>query len=272
MSRKDKFYNYSSYRLCVSFTIIVLSFIVLSSCVPKVDFSSVGISPHIVGSCEKTKTILDNNSHALQQYQQENDTFNDGHRPYWGLALSGGGVRSASFSIGVMKALYDIKILDKIDVISSVSGGSYASLWYFAQHYAALSNEKLNSDRVNSVIFADQNFQYYICCLQNYANMFPNKIIAIALLRLSKDWAFEKYKSSIQRTFHKDYKYTKEVSDFCLYELKDFIVKKNLPYFIINATIRSNSEKMLNTVFEFTPINLGSNGLGFYNFCGGDYK
>ena len=52
----------------------------------------------------------------------------------WGLALSGGGIRSAAFSIGVMKALYDSGRMQDIDVISSVSGGSYASYWLFTRH------------------------------------------------------------------------------------------------------------------------------------------
>src|SRR2546423_5867886 len=53
----------------------------------------------------------------------------------WGLALSGGGERAASFSIGILKALYDNKLLDNIDVISSVSGGGFASYWLFTNYY-----------------------------------------------------------------------------------------------------------------------------------------
>lgn len=42
-----------------------------------------------------------------------------------GLALSGGGVRSASFCLGVMQALDDAKVMDKVDYLSTVSGGGY---------------------------------------------------------------------------------------------------------------------------------------------------
>ena len=49
----------------------------------------------------------------------------------WGLALSGGGIRSATYNVGVMKALFDAGILDSVDVISSVSGGGYASYWLY---------------------------------------------------------------------------------------------------------------------------------------------
>ncbi|HEA66940.1 MAG TPA: hypothetical protein ENI07_09005, partial [Desulfobacterales bacterium] len=41
-----------------------------------------------------------------------------------GLALSGGGSRAIAFHLGCLRALYDRGILDDIDVISSVSGGS----------------------------------------------------------------------------------------------------------------------------------------------------
>jgi hypothetical protein len=42
-----------------------------------------------------------------------------------GLALSGGGIRSASFSLGVMQALAYRGWLEKIDYLSTVSGGGY---------------------------------------------------------------------------------------------------------------------------------------------------
>ena len=42
-----------------------------------------------------------------------------------GLALSGGGIRSASFSLGVMQALAHKKWLAKVDYLSTVSGGGY---------------------------------------------------------------------------------------------------------------------------------------------------
>ena len=48
----------------------------------------------------------------------------------FGLALSGGGVRSASFSIGALSGLEEAGVLKQIDVISSVSGGGYAAYWF----------------------------------------------------------------------------------------------------------------------------------------------
>ncbi|HXL67657.1 MAG TPA: patatin-like phospholipase family protein [Xanthobacteraceae bacterium] len=42
-----------------------------------------------------------------------------------GLALSGGGVRSAAFCLGALQALDSTKALDRVDYLSTVSGGGY---------------------------------------------------------------------------------------------------------------------------------------------------
>jgi NTE family protein len=47
-----------------------------------------------------------------------------------GVALSGGGYRAAAYHIGTLKALNRLGILDQVDVISAVSGGSIAAAYY----------------------------------------------------------------------------------------------------------------------------------------------
>lgn len=47
-----------------------------------------------------------------------------------GLALSGGGYRAAAYHIGMLRALHKLGVLDKVDVISSVSGGSIIAAYY----------------------------------------------------------------------------------------------------------------------------------------------
>ena len=54
--------------------------------------------------------------------------MNDGKRI--GLALSGGGYRAAAYHIGALRALHKLGVLDKVDVISSVSGGSIIAASY----------------------------------------------------------------------------------------------------------------------------------------------
>ena len=42
-----------------------------------------------------------------------------------GLALSGGGIRSSAFCLGVLQALHATRVLDRVDYLSTVSGGGY---------------------------------------------------------------------------------------------------------------------------------------------------
>src|SRR5208282_5231889 len=49
-----------------------------------------------------------------------------------GLAFSGGGIRSATFNLGVLQALADLKLLYRVDYLSTVSGGGYIGSWLAA--------------------------------------------------------------------------------------------------------------------------------------------
>jgi GNAT superfamily N-acetyltransferase len=49
-----------------------------------------------------------------------------------GLAFSGGGIRSATFNLGVLKALHDLRVLKHVDYLSTVSGGGYIGAWWSA--------------------------------------------------------------------------------------------------------------------------------------------
>jgi NTE family protein len=53
-----------------------------------------------------------------------------GAAPIIGLALSGGGARAMAFHLGCLRALHDRGVLDKVQVISSVSGGSVIAAAY----------------------------------------------------------------------------------------------------------------------------------------------
>ena len=61
-----------------------------------------------------------------------------------GLALSGGGFRSALFHVGVLARLAELDLLRKIDVISSVSGGSIIAAYYYLKVKSLL--EKKSAD------------------------------------------------------------------------------------------------------------------------------
>ena len=54
-------------------------------------------------------------------------------RPELGVSLEGGGSKSAPFALGVLAGLEDAGLLRQVEVISSVSGGSYAAYFYISR-------------------------------------------------------------------------------------------------------------------------------------------
>jgi len=51
------------------------------------------------------------------------------HKKLFAVAFSGGGIRSATFNLGVLQKLSDIGLLARVDYLSTVSGGGYIGSW-----------------------------------------------------------------------------------------------------------------------------------------------
>ena len=112
---------------------------------------------------------------------QEGDTRSDGEpilRPtassgLAGLALSGGGIRSASFCLGALQALDRAGVLNKIDYLSTVSGGGYIG----TSLSAAMSRSKGDFPFTSSLT---QDEPYPVQHVRNHSNyLFPQGIINI---------------------------------------------------------------------------------------------
>src|SRR5712671_1641921 len=58
--------------------------------------------------------------------------MNDSVAPKIGLALSGGGSRAIAFHLGCLRALNRLRLLNRVDVLSTVSGGSVIGACYHA--------------------------------------------------------------------------------------------------------------------------------------------
>src|ERR1041384_1579764 len=54
------------------------------------------------------------------------------HDTYVGIALSGGGIRSATVSLGLLQGLHDLGVLRTVDYLSTVSGGGFIGGWWTA--------------------------------------------------------------------------------------------------------------------------------------------
>jgi NTE family protein len=60
--------------------------------------------------------------------------------PFIALALSGGGARAIAFHLGCLRALHDLQILQKVRVMSTVSGGSVIGALYAYGEYASFED------------------------------------------------------------------------------------------------------------------------------------
>jgi len=58
--------------------------------------------------------------------------MNDNNKNLLGVAFSGGGIRSATFNLGILQGLAKVRLLRKVDQLSVVSGGAYIGAWFMA--------------------------------------------------------------------------------------------------------------------------------------------
>jgi hypothetical protein len=218
------------------------------------------------------RAIAEENRKALAWYKENEWQYNLGKKnqpPQDCLCFSGGGIRSAAFSIGVLKGLHEKKILDKIDIISGVSGGTYALSWYYFQ--------QAGEDQKIKEIFFDNKWEEMFkggCNMYTVPEIFlstaghiillPVNILFNRLLSFNVNTShFRKsYEQAIRKAFHSK-------KDMSFPEIAPLIKTNNLPYFIINtsAVVDYSSDyhgsKLSNRVFEFTPLRFGSDGYGY---------
>ena len=77
------------------------------------------------------RNVPDAGEFLEEQRVQTVNTSSQQNRPRWGLALSGGGFRAALHHVGVLAALAELNILPRLEVISTVSGGSIIGAMYY---------------------------------------------------------------------------------------------------------------------------------------------
>jgi len=207
-------------------------------------------------------------------------------RPKVCVAFSGGGIRSAAFSIGVMKGLHKLNLtreprtevakgyFDQVDMMSGASGGAYAVTWYYMN--------QMKGGYTRDTIFGSESLGY----LKEHADFIDAPFITAATfsdvvlipLNLLANGVFgwhwntsfiatSMYEHAVTRTFHNG-----QIAK--LKELLPYLeARKNtndpLPVPIVTATWRVDEDqsnegaKMSNTVFEVTPLRYGSEGLRY---------
>lgn len=81
---------------------------------------------------DERKIILASRKQKARLGEEHKEVENVDDVDFVGLAFSGGGIRSATFNLGVLKALADLGLLKHIDYLSTVSGGGYIGSWLTA--------------------------------------------------------------------------------------------------------------------------------------------
>ncbi len=75
-----------------------------------------------VDALKLRRKLIDAAGNKLPEPLDENGEWNES---VTGLALSGGGIRSATFCLGVLQSMARVSLIRRIDIMSTVSGGGY---------------------------------------------------------------------------------------------------------------------------------------------------
>ncbi len=206
-----------------------------------------------------------------------------------GLAFSGGGIRSATFHLGVLQAVQELGKLKQIDYLSTVSGGSYVGGW-MAAHLGADQDDDLGylieTKDPNTLVNDREDFVEH---LRDHSGFIQEggfwegpKLIWSYLWRLplyvvwdlglhiktvptigNEVHLFNPYRDRIELTYMRG----KETSSLTQ-------INRNLlsPYFIVNGNLVNRGRPrgyvgdkpyFENYNFEFTHHFSGSDGLGY---------
>ena len=167
----------------------------------------------------------------------------------WGVSLSGGGLRSSLFAYGALKALYDMGVLDKVDVVSSVSGGGYTM-------YSMVTTE--HEGQFGSAFFDENNINEEICELITRGNFVTTaNMLGAAFSLAPKKKSIGMYEDSIKRTYGRN-----DTGDVAINELTEKMSNGDVPFWIVNTTVTQPKENQRD-IFEFTPLWNGSDNFGY---------
>jgi hypothetical protein len=98
------------------------------------------------------------------------DGYHPGVRPKLGVALAGGGSKSAPFAMGALKRFVDEGWIKNVDYISSVSGGGYAALFLYHKAYTFVQAREKCQTKDDSSCLEDYFFDSRQECYKGDCN------------------------------------------------------------------------------------------------------
>jgi len=245
-------------------------------------------------------TLAVRNEVPLQYYKEVErplQLHTDGP-PQLTIALSGGGMRSAIFSLGVLSALHDVGVFpQRTDILSAVSGGGYIASWFYAQ-------EALNQCTADQLLNPKGEAQNALKANSDFIEIkprHPGSFVALAttifpmgLVNLLVNGVFGFHANTPTTSPYYMYRFQKTFfagNAGCSFDKKaeisrsvswDQIRKKiesnnkthdpalHTPNFILNSTAdfgymdNDLARRGFNSVYEATPQRFGSEGMRYY--------
>ncbi|ARU55664.1 hypothetical protein OLMES_1589 [Oleiphilus messinensis] len=258
-----------------------------SSCLLPFFISGLGLVCMMIMSCQiglPSKTEMQRLDQPRTRLEISNNPYSYGFdsSPNLCVALSGGGIRSGAISIGFLQRTVETNLLQKIDIISTVSGGGYALYWLYSGAYEAsfMSADKQTSvlqrliaedgpaiQRLDQTHFIDTSDAWWEIAFNS-----PGVPFDILLRRLigAKSVASESYASDIRRKFGSS---DLGIRNIKLQNLHVLVEYMDFPYpIIVTSANRGTAAPMeghsysKEALLELSPDWIGSKKVGYHNF------
>lgn len=146
-----------------------------------------------------------------------------------GLALSGGGYRATAMHLGTLHKLHQLNILDKVDVISTISGGSITGAYYcsfpgdFDQFYASLYEGLQKKNVVTKILLSYIGLRFLIFILlflgsfyflfTHYAWLFPVTVFVLFFVVLKFQFILFPISKRIEAIYDEFFFHRKQLGD-----------------------------------------------------------
>jgi hypothetical protein len=186
----------------------------------------------------------------------------------WGLALSGGGIRAALFSMGAMKRLYEAGLMDSVQVVSTVSGGGYMAYWLYTREY-----QRPSVGRFGRNTFEADEFRVGMCEVELTSNFYSYGEMLKTLA--GRETLVEGYNYALLRTFGHAVHDTVELErsgelkdidpELQIHHLAARVRERTLPHFVVNATVVDPLPRQgwKDGLYEMTPLFRGNEAYGY---------
>lgn len=192
-------------------------------------------------------------------------------RPHFAIALSGGGVRSAYYAIGALKALFDEGWIDRASYISSVSGGGYAAHWLYTNQAADTGGGHVS--RLGEAVLAPERFTQTACVRMALANAVTYGAMVKTFVTGTQR---EMYQNRLAYRFgahipQPDGELPPGPKVARITDLRDTVLTQHWPMPIVNATIYpTRGHDWRDGLVELTPVGLRAGSAEYLPWTTGD--